>query len=138
VQKIDVSLPAGELEVYVLPGHQDDIQNNIWVVRMPNRKVVCATGDQYLADKSDLAWIKDVHNVIPSIDVLAMDSWIHDYNAHVAGFAPKLIVSQHENEFGHTIDHREAYWMTLYKNDYIFKVQVPYILMTWGEWYDYK
>ena len=138
VQKIGIDIPAGHLDVHVLPGHQDALQNNIWVVSLPNGKTVCATGDQWLSDKSDMVWLKDVYKRLPAIDVLAMDCWIHDYNEHVADFAPKLIVSQHENELGHGIDHREAYWITLYKNDNFYKVAVPYVLMTWGEWFDYK
>lgn len=84
-------------------------------------------GDQWRDDKSDMVWLKDIHTKLPKIDVLAMDC------------SPRLLVSQHENEIGaHGIDHREAYWMTLYKNNNIYKLCAPYVLMSWGEWYDYK
>lgn len=98
-----------------------------------------AKGDQWRDDKSDMVWLKDIHTKLPKIDVLAMDCWIHDYEEHLADFSPRLLVSQHENEIGaHGIDHREAYWMTLYKNNNIYKLSAPYVLMSWGEWYDYK
>ena len=135
----NVDLPKGSITVNVLPGHQDDVQNNIWVVTLPNGKVICATGDQWKSDGSDLAWLKDIHKRLPRIDVLSMDCWIHDFDEHVAAFNPRLIVSQHENEIGaHGIDHRESYWMTIFKNNTVHQSQVPRVLMAWGEWFDYK
>lgn len=90
---------------------------------LPNKKVVAAMGDQWRDDKSDMVWLKDIHTKLPKIDVLAMDCWIHDYEEHLADFSPRLLVSQHENEIGaHGIDHREAYWITLYKNNNIYKL----------------
>ncbi|MBP5218208.1 MAG: MBL fold metallo-hydrolase [Bacteroidales bacterium] len=135
----EVTLPSTKLQVHVLPGHQDAVKNNIWVITLPDGKVVCATGDQWLSNGKDLVWIKEAVTKIPKIDVLAMDCWIHDFDQHLAAFAPRLLVSQHENEIGgHGIDHREAFWMTMYKNDNIYRISVPYVLMGWGEWYDYK
>ena len=135
----DINNPKGKLTVNVLPGHQDALQNNIWIVTLPNGKVIGATGDQWQDEGQDLKWLKDIYKRLPRIDVLAMDCWIHDYDEHVADFNPRLLVSQHENEIGaHGIDHREAYWMTMYKNAHFHQNTTPYILMTWGEWYDYK
>lgn len=135
----EINHPKGNLTVNVLPGHQDALQNNIWIVTLPNGKVVGATGDQWQDDGSDLKWLKDIHLRLPKIDVLAMDCWIHDYDEHVADFSPRLLISQHENEIGaHGIDHREAYWMTIYKNTHFHQNPTPYVLMAWGEWYDYK
>ena len=133
-----VDLPKGSLTVNVLPGHQDAVQNNIWIVTLPNGKVVGATGDQWRDERKDLEWLKDIHKRLPRIDALAIDCWIHDYDEHVADFNPRLIISQHENEIGaHGIDHRESYWMTMFKQEKVHQSQVPYVLMTWGEWYDY-
>lgn len=137
----DITLPKGKLGVNVLPGHQDALQNNIWVVTMPNGKVVAATGDQYDGEKKDLAMLKNIHEKLPRIDVLSMDCWIHDLDEHLADFNPRLLVSQHENEIGaHGIDHRESFWMTMYKNRNFntATASIPWVLMAWGEWYDYK
>ena len=135
----DVELPKGKITVNVLPGHQDALQNNIWIVTMPNGKVVGATGDQWQDDGADLKWLNDIHSRLPRIDVLAMDCWIHDFDEHVSDFAPRLLVSQHENEIGaHGIDHREAYWMTIFKSTNVHRSQVPCLLMAWGEWFDCK
>ena len=68
-----------------------------------------------------------------------MDCWIHDFDAHLAGFNPRLLVSQHENEIGaHGIDHRESYWMSLYKSEHFREDSTPCVLMTWGEWFDFR
>ena len=135
----DITVPKGSVTVNVLPGHQDALHNNIWIITMPNGKVVGATGDQWQDEGADLVWLKDIHKKLPKIDVLAMDCWIHDYDEHAADFSPKLFISQHENEIGaHGIDHREAYWMTMFKNTYVHQDTTPYVLMSWGEWYDYK
>ena len=138
-EAFDVELPKGTITVNVLPGHQGEVNNNIWIVTLPNGKVVGATGDQWMNDGSDLEWMRNIHERLPRIDVLAMDCWIHDFDEHVAAFNPRLLVSQHENEIGaHGIDHREANWMTIFKNTTVNKSLVPWILMTWGEWFDYK
>lgn len=137
----DIDLPKGKLGVNVLPGHQEPLKNNIWVVRLPNGKVVAATGDQWASERKDLDWLKDIHKKLPRIDVLSMDCWIHDFDEHLADFNPRLLVSQHENEIGaHGIDHRESFWMTMYKNRYFntTTATIPWVLMAWGEWYDYK
>lgn len=131
-------LTKGHIGVNVLPGHQDPLHNNIWIVTLPNGKTVVATGDQWMDGKKDLEWMKDIHTRLPRIDVLSMDCWIHDYDDHVAAFNPRLVISQHENEIGaHGIDHRESFWMTMFKQEKVHQSQVPYVLMTWGEWYDY-
>ena len=135
----EASTLKGKIPVIAIPGHQDALQNNIWVITMPNGKVVCTMGDQWKDGGEDRDLLKDIYRKLPKIDVLIMDSWIHDFKEHLADFSPKMLISQHEDEIGaHGIDHREANWMTLYKNDKIYKIDVPYVLMAWGEWYDYK
>lgn len=135
----DIDNPKGKLTVNVLPGHQEPLHNNIWIVTMPNGKVVGATGDQWSTEGNDLAWLKDIHKRLPGIDILAMDCWIHDYDEYVADFNPKLVISQHENEIGaHGIDHRESFWMTMFKHAEVHQSPTPWVLMAWGEWFDYK
>ena len=50
----------------------------------------------------------------------------------VNGFNPKLVISGHENEMGHTIDHREAFWLTFQKME---EIKRNYVVMGWGEWF---
>ena len=137
-------LHVGQVDVKVLPGHQDDLINNIHVVRFPEGFTVAHLGDQY--NKDDLAWLKDVNKKLQfkkngkkyrKLDVLIIDCWIHDMNEHIKDFDPNIIVTGHENELGHTIDHREAFWLTYYKMEEVVKPDAPYLIMSWGEWYNY-
>jgi L-ascorbate metabolism protein UlaG (beta-lactamase superfamily) len=133
VSDLTLRLPKATLQVKVLPGHQDELQNNIYVVTTPEGLTFAQTGDQYL--KEDIPWIKQLPSQIPELDVLLINCWAMELQTHVAAFRPKLVITGHENEMGHSIDHREAYWMSYLKLD-----QLPYnySLMTWGECYQYN
>ena len=130
---LTIRLPKATLQVKVLPGHQDELQNNIYVITTPEGLTFAQTGDQYL--KEDIPWIEQLPSQIPAIDVLLINCWAMELQKHVAAFRPKLVITGHENEMGHGIDHREAYWMSYLKLD-----QLPsnYSLMTWGECYQYN
>lgn len=129
-----VTVPFANLgmTLKILPGHQDDIYNNIYVLTFKNGISVAHTGDQY--NQEDLKWIDNIRNEM-HIDVLLVNCWINSLERTVKGFNPRLIITGHENEMEHTIDHREAYWMTMRKY-----APLPYtnVLMTWGENYLYK
>ncbi len=44
------------------------------------------------------------------------------------GSIQNVVITGHENELGHTIDHRESYWTSLIKLE---DVKKPSCLMTW-------
>ena len=62
-----------------------------------------------------------------------------------AGFDPAVVITGHENEMGHTIDHREPYWLSYkrksgserFGGDPDIGYETPLLLMTWGESYHY-
>lgn len=124
---------GGKLKVKILPGHQSKMMNNIYVVTSPEGFTFAQTGDQY--SQEDLSWLLDVHKKIPPLDVLMINCWANRLSDTVDGFNPKLVLTGHENELGHTIDHREAYWLSYTKLEDIHK---PNCLMTWGEHFWYK
>ena len=126
-------MKSGQLSVQILPGHQDALQNNISVVRSAEGFTFAQTGDQY--HKEDLDWLLNVHEKIGSIDVLMINCWANSLYEAIDGFDPKLVLTSHENELGHTIDHRESYWTSY---DKLSKVSRPHCLMTWGEGISYK
>ena len=131
----DIEFEELDLTLHVLPGHQDNIYNNINVVEFHGEGTVAQTGDQW--NGPDLSWIVNVYKHY-NIDVLMPNCWIHDMEESIRGFNPKLIITGHENELGeHSIDHREAYWVTIKKMEAMPNLNIPYVLMTWGEWYDY-
>ncbi len=133
IADLSIQLPKGKLSIKVLPGHQDELQNNIYVITTPEGLTYAQTGDQYLEE--DIPWIANVKNEIPKVDVLLINCWAMELKTHVDGFSPKLVITGHENEMGHGIDHREAYWMSYLKLD---ELGYPYSLMTWGEGFHYK
>lgn len=50
----------------------------------------------------------------------------------ISAVGPSLVICGHENEMEHSIDHREAYWLTFRR---MSGIKVPYIVMAWGESY---
>lgn len=125
-------VPGEKLRVKILPGHQSELINNIYVVTFQEGITVAHTGDQY--SKEDLVWLSEVNENIPVLDVLLINCWTNSLTETIEGFDPKLVITGHENELGHSIDHREAYWLSY---DKLEKVRQPNCLMTWGEclWY---
>ena len=125
---------AKGLEVQALPGHQDDLQNNIYVVTFPNGHTVAHCGDQY--NREDLGWLKTTAEKMPRpLDILIIDCWALELEETVDGFSPRLVVFGHENEMGHTIDHREAFWLTQEKSK---TLPVPSVILSWGEGYRFQ
>jgi len=120
------------MQLQILPGHQDDMYNNIYVMTFKDGTTVAHTGDQY--NSEDLAWIDHIHDHI-RVDVLLLNCWVNSMERTIAGFAPKQLITGHENEMEHSIDHRESYWMTMEKTRRMGRSN---ILMSWGECYWYK
>jgi len=133
-----------KLEVIVYPGHQGErIENNVVLVKTPEGLSFSHMGDQSNSD--DFKWIDKVaDNHV--VDVLLPNCWTTDIVRVAAGYNPALIITGHENELGHTIDHREPYWLTYQRRKGSDRFggssevgyDTPLILMTWGESYHYK
>ena len=122
-----------ELQVKIFPGHQSPMMCNIYVVTTPDKYTVAHTGDQY--DKNDMEWIAEIKDKAPKIDALMINCWSYQIADAIKGFNPRYVLSGHENEMGHTIDHREAFWLTFQKLE---PVQHDYVVMSWGEWFSFK
>jgi L-ascorbate metabolism protein UlaG (beta-lactamase superfamily) len=127
-------LQSGDLnlEVVIYPGHQGkSILNNVTLIVLPEGLSVCHTGDQ--SSNDDFTWIDDVGKRF-TVDVLIPNCWTTDPVRTSKGYNPKLIIPAHENELGHTIDHREAYALNYSR----WNVPYPKLVMTWGESYHYE
>lgn len=131
IQTLPLQDDQQKLRVVIYPGHQDDFNNNVSLIFTPEGMSFCHTGDQ--SNRSDFFWIDEVaqHH---KVDVLMPNCWTTDISRMVRGFKPKLVITGHENEMGHSIDHREPYWLTY---DRIQNVNCPLVLMTWGESFHY-
>lgn len=128
-----VRLTGGrQIKVRALPGHQGkNILNNVYAVTTPEGLTFVHTGDQ--SNDDDLGWIDKIHDSVKT-DVLLVNCWTNELVRTIRGFNPKLVVTGHENEMDHTVDHREPYWLTyerLKGNTY------PNVLMSWGEQYHF-
>ena len=133
-----------KLKVVIYPGHQGvDIENNVSLVITPEGLSFSQMGDQ--SNDDDFEWIDEVGNN-HVVDVLMPNCWTTDIVRVVKGFNPAIIITGHENEMGHSIDHREPYWLTYQRRDGSDRFggsrdvgyDNPLILMTWGESYHYK
>lgn len=129
VLSVEVPLKTGiTLAVKIFPGHQHPIMNNIYVVTTPEGYSVCHTGDQY--SNTDFTWIESARVNAPKIDAMIMNCWTPKPMQTVKGFNPRYVITAHENEMGHSIDHREAFWLTF---DKFKECKYPYVVMAWGE-----
>jgi len=133
-----------KLKVVIYPGHQGvDIENNVSLVFTPEGFSFSQMGDQ--SNDDDFEWIDEVGKK-HVVDVLMPNCWTTDIVRVAKGFNPALIITGHENEMGHTIDHREPYWLTYQRKlgserfggNRDVGYDNPLILMTWGESYHFK
>ncbi len=114
------------------PGHQgENIPNNVYLVITPEGYSFAQTGDQ--SNQKDFEWIDrvgDSHRV----DVLFPNCWTSNPARMAKGFRPRLIITGHENEMGHAIDHREPFWLNTNRWS---EILAPRIQMVWGEKFNY-
>jgi L-ascorbate metabolism protein UlaG (beta-lactamase superfamily) len=143
-QKLSVQNGKQRLKVVVYPGHQgSDIENNVYLVYTPEGLSFSQMGDQ--SNDDDFRWIDEVSKK-HDVDVLLPNCWTTDIVRVASGFDPALIITGHENEMGHTIDHREPYWLTYQRRQGSDRFggnrdvgyNTPLIPMTWGESYHFR
>ena len=127
-----IRIPAKNisLPVSVYPGKQGNMPNNVYLITLPEGQTVMHTGDQDYTD--DIGAKISAGNA--KVDVLMVQCWMMPMKKFVSDVKPSLVICGHENEMGHTIDHREAYWLTFRR---MAEVEVPYIVIAWGESYLY-
>lgn len=134
---IPVRAGAATLKAVAYPGHQGkDLIDNVYLITTPDGFTVVHTGDQsgFEGPGGDFDWIAQVgrdHHV----DVLLPNCWTNSLGRFVRGVNPELVITGHENEMSHTVDHREDYTQTY---NHLFGVRYPAVVMTWGETYLYR
>ena len=127
----DIHLTAKNTSIsaWVYPGFQGDLPNNVYMIQLPEGQTVMHTGDQTIYD--DL--VEKVNSRKIKVDVMLVGC-AAPMNIIVNGIMPSIVFTGHENEMGHTIDHREAYWLSTRR---MSEVKVPYIITAWGESYTF-
>lgn len=134
---ISIHVGTQVLKVVAYPGHQGKAPIvNVNLVTTPEEFTVVHTGDQsgYEGPGGDFDWIAQIgrdHHV----DVLFPNCWGNSLGRTIRGINPELVITGHENEMSHTVDHREDYTQTY---NHLFEVRYPAIVMTWGETYHYR
>lgn len=133
LQSLPIQNGKRALKVVVYPGHQgSNILCNNSLVFTPEGMSFVHTGDQSNSD--DFAWVDQVSQY-HRVDVLMPNCWTPDIDRMARGFNPALIITGHENEMGHTPNHREPFWLTYAKLE---QVPYPLVLMAWGESFHYQ
>ncbi len=124
------------LKFVAYPGHQGKSPIvNVHLVTTPEGFTVVQTGDQS-GDEGpggDFDWIAQIGRD-RRVDVLLPNCWTNGIQRMARGVNPELILTGHENEMGHTVDHREDYTQTY---NHLFGSRYPFIVMAWGESYQF-
>ena len=133
VQQVELPLKNVTLKTVVYPGHQGEaILNNVYLISTPEGLTFIHTGDQ--SNNNDFEWINRI-NEHHRVDVLMANCWTPLPERMKNGIRPAVIIPGHENEMGHTVDHREPFWLNqrrLGAGD-----SFPVIEMVWGERFFY-
>jgi L-ascorbate metabolism protein UlaG (beta-lactamase superfamily) len=124
------------LKVEAFPGHQGPVLNNVYLVTTPDGFTVMHTGDQSISETEgkDFDWLDNMGDR-HKIDVLFTDCWYPDVKRLIRSVNPQLVITGHENELGHPIDHREDYAQTYER---LWGSPYPFVLMTWGEFFIFQ
>lgn len=134
IDKFELKLKSGKvLQVSVVAAIHGKVMNNVYVVTTPDKYTVCHTGD--MSGKGNFKWIPTIKDEVAKIDALLVNCWTGSIAKVIPGFDPRYVITGHENEMGHTIDHREAYWLSFTK---LANVDYKYVVMAWGEWFSIK
>ena len=128
------TLEQDAMTLHILPGHNGNARNNIYVMDFHGRGIVAHTGTQ--DNEADLTWIEQVHNRY-NIDILLTKSQSLHLESILAGFQPRMVIPAGENELENTVDRRESYWATQKRMTSLADLDVPYVMMTWGEACEY-
>lgn len=137
VHPIPVRGGSQTLRVVAFPGHQGPtVTNNVHLVTTPEGFTVAQTGDQWGDDTpgSDFDWLSNISRS-HSVDIFFPNCWTKGLDRMVRGVNPAVVITGHENEMAHTVDHREDYTQTYTR---MHGVPYPLVLMTWGESWHYQ
>ena len=124
----NVTLTVRSYPGYQMPG---DTPNNIYMVTVPEGRTIMHTGDQF-GQYEPL--FEEVNRNNMKVDIL-MTACASNMKSLSTGVKPSLMLTGHENETEHPVDHRGSFWLSFHA---MHDVQVPFIIMAWGETYLFK
>lgn len=138
-----LKLKKYSLDLFVYPGHQlRSAINNVYLVKTPEGITLAHDGDQINEGDfmMDFDWIDQVAKN-HQVDVLMSNAWTTDIFRIAKGFNPKLVLSGHEIELGHTVWDRLPFWgddayLGLNYAE-LKKSKYQLVVMVWGESYPF-
>ena len=136
-RSVDRAHVIGKFKVVAFPGHQGrTVTNNNHLITTPDGFTVMHTGDQSVDDQtqSDWDWISKVGHR-HAVDIYLPNCWMDNLDRAVRGVNPRLVITGHENEMAHTVDHREDYTQTYNR---LHGIPYPALVMAWGESFAYR
>jgi L-ascorbate metabolism protein UlaG (beta-lactamase superfamily) len=135
-QIIKLARESWSLKVIAYPGHQGpSVENNVYLVTTPEGYSIVHMGDQWAWPHSnrEFNFFKEMGHE-HHVDILLPNVWAAGLPMIIQDVDPQLVIPGHENEMGHIVPHREDYTQTYER---LFGVDIPYLVMTWGESYHY-
>ena len=129
-ENIRLAAKNTSITAWVYPGFQGDTPNNVYLITLPEGQTIFHAGDQ--SGHEDLINQVKRHNI--KVDVMLVGC-ASPMRLIANGIMPSIVFTGHENEMGHTIDHREAYWLSFRR---MSEAKVPCIITAWGESYTFK
>lgn len=128
-ENIPVPARNTSLDVWVYPGYQGKLENNVYLITLPEGQTIMHVGDQtYYEDLVDKIKVNPV-----KADILLMGCAGNIFLA-VPELKPSFVFIGHENEMEHGIDHREPYWLSFRRSNGLS----PVLVLAWGESYTMK
>ena len=131
---MEQTVEADGMTLHILTGHNGKNTNNVYIMDFQGRGVVAHTGAQ--DNDADYDWISQIHNLYDTDILLTKSANIH-LEDMLEGFLPRMVITAHENEMESSVDKRESYWTTQKRLKSLALLNIPNVVMTWGEAYDY-
>ncbi|MDP6124803.1 MAG: MBL fold metallo-hydrolase, partial [Candidatus Latescibacteria bacterium] len=120
----------GALMYHAYPGHQGELENCVFAVSADGMTIM-QTGDQ--SNDDDFSWIDTVGDG-RAVDVLLPNVWTNDMRRVITGVKPRAVIPGHENELGHSFEHREPYDQAYEKLSALDEAHgIDWYVLAWGE-----
>lgn len=130
----DETIETGGMKLHVLSESPKNSTGSICVMDFQGSGIVAHASAQDM--DADWTWAEQVHSRY-DIDILLTKSQNADMETLLEGFRPRLVITAQENEMESAVDKRESYWTTQKRMKKLADLNIPNVIMAWGEAYDY-
>ena len=136
IEYVDTDEPVKTvgMTLYTLSDSQTGAQRNVCIMDFQGSGIVAHASAE--DTDADWTWADRIHDQY-NIDILLTKSRNADMETLLAGFQPRAVITSQENEMESTVDKRESYWATQKRLKKLADLNIPGVIMAWGEAYDY-